>query len=121
MFNPSKINIQTSSDVHEFSVKLQNETLTPISVIKGYTEILLDEMEQKQEISLIPDLKMILVATERFLSSVNNLKSLWRDDSVKIQQEVMNHDNKRISEYLTSSICCLKKTSPRNVIFAGTC
>jgi response regulator RpfG family c-di-GMP phosphodiesterase len=109
MFNPSKINIQTSSDVHDFTVKLQNETLTPLSVIKGYTEILLDEMEQKQEISMIPDLKMILVATERFLSSVNNLKSLWRDDSVKIQQEVMNHDNKRISEYLTSSIHMLSE------------
>lgn len=101
MFDLKKTDVQTVSDMDYFNAKIKSVTLAPINVIKGYVGILLDEMEQKHSNKFISDLKMILNATERFVSSVNNFPHPWHDET---DMDLTYQDRNEMSQGLVTSI-----------------
>jgi class 3 adenylate cyclase len=101
MFDLKKTDVQTVSDMDYFNAKIKSVTLAPINVIKGYVGILLDEMEQKHSNKFISDLKMILNATERFVSSVDNFPRPWHDET---DMDLTYQDRNEMSQELVTSI-----------------
>jgi len=101
MFDLKKTDVQTVSDMDSFNAKIKSVTLSPINVIKGYVGILLDEMEQKHSNKFISDLKMILNATERFVSSVDNFPHPWHD---KTDMNLTYQDRNIMNQEIITSI-----------------
>ncbi len=101
MFDLKKTDVQTVSDMDSFNAKIKSVTLAPINIIKGYVGILLDEMEQKHSNKFISDLKMILNATERFVSSVDNFPRPWHDET---DMDLTYQDRNEMSQELVTSI-----------------
>jgi len=101
MFDLKKTDVQTVSDMESFNAKIKSVTRAPINIIKGYVGILLDEMEQKHSNKFISDLKMILNATERFVSSVDNFPRPWHDET---DMDLTYQDRNEMSQELVTSI-----------------
>ena len=106
MFDLKKTDVQTVSDMDNFNAKIRSITLAPITVIKGYAGILLDEMEQKNSIKFIPDLKMIFTAVERFVTSVNNFPHPWHD---KTDMNLTYQDRNIMNQEIITSISNLSE------------
>ncbi|MBU0651514.1 MAG: response regulator [Proteobacteria bacterium] len=106
MFDLKKTAVQTVSDMEKFNAKIRSITLAPITVIKGYAGILIDEMEQKNSIKFIPDLKMIVTAVERFVTSVNNFPHTWHD---KTDMNLTYQDRNIMNQEIITSISNLSE------------
>lgn len=106
MFDLKKTAVQTVSDMEKFNAKIRSITLAPITVIKGYAGILIDEMEQKNSIKFIPDLKMIFTAVERFVTSVNNFPHTWHD---KTDVNLTYQDRNIMNQEIITSISSLSE------------
>ena len=72
LFDPKKTGMQAALDMDQLRARIKNVTLAPITVIEECAETLLDEMEQRHAEQFIPDLPVVLTATERFVSTVND-------------------------------------------------
>lgn len=116
LFDLKKAGVQAVSDMDKLNAKIKSVTLAPITAIKGYAGILLDEMEQKHSSKFIPDLKMILSATERFVSSVNNFPHPWHD---KTGMNLAKQDRNRVSQEAIDSIGRMSEETPTQKSAAG--
>src|SRR5512144_1908016 len=62
------------TDLETFGVNLRHELRTPLSAVIGYTEMLLEETGDHQE--MLPDLVKIHDAAQRFLAFINDVVNL---------------------------------------------
>lgn len=79
LFDPKKTGMQAVLDMDQLRAGIKNVTLAPITVIEECAETLLDGMEQRHAEQFISDLKVVLNATERFVSTVNGFSHPWQD------------------------------------------
>lgn len=69
----------------EFLANVSHELRTPLNVIIGYSEMLLEEAEDKDQEDFIPDLKKILTSGNHLLTIISDILDLSKIEAGKLE------------------------------------
>jgi signal transduction histidine kinase len=72
----------------EFLAKMSHELRTPLNAIIGYSEMLQEEAQERQQDSFIPDLERINAAARHQLELINDILDLSKVDAGKMELEL---------------------------------
>ncbi|MFI5011880.1 MAG: adenylate/guanylate cyclase domain-containing protein [Hyphomicrobiales bacterium] len=64
------------ADLTEFKAKLRHDLRTPLNAVKGYSELIMDEVRDTDRTQLIADVGKLLAAAQQLLGQVDKLVSL---------------------------------------------
>ena len=73
LVDPSRFEAGGSPDLDAFSSKLRHDLRTPITAIKGYGEMLLEDADADGVDALVPDLRRLLGEADHLLAAINLL------------------------------------------------
>ncbi len=77
ILDPARIQAgELGTDMEAFGANLRYELRTPLSAVIGYTEMLLEEVQDRGEAEMLDDLEKIHTASERFLAFINDIVNL---------------------------------------------
>ncbi|MEN8232177.1 MAG: ATP-binding protein [Thermodesulfobacteriota bacterium] len=84
-----------SSYKSEFLANVSHELRTPLNAIIGYSELLMEEAEDKGEEDFIPDLKRIQTSGKHLLALINDILDLSKIEAGKVElsPEIFNIEN----------------------------
>ena len=72
--DPSRVAaVETGADLESLGVRLRHDLRTPITVVVGYSEMLLEEAEELDAREAVPDLQKIHASAERFLYLIDDV------------------------------------------------
>jgi signal transduction histidine kinase len=79
----------------EFLANVSHELRTPLNAIIGYSELLIEEAEDKGEEDFIPDLKRIQTSGKHLLALINDILDLSKIEAGKVElsPEIFNIEN----------------------------
>lgn len=69
----------------EFLANVSHELRTPLNVIIGYSEILMEEAEDRRQDTFIPDLKKIRISGLHLLALINDILDLSKIEAGKLE------------------------------------
>ena len=75
---------------------ITHELRTPITAVNGYTELLLDDLEEDNETTYISDVKKIKTASSHLISLVNNILDIAKIEAGKMDVFVDKFDIKSL-------------------------
>jgi adenylate cyclase len=71
---------RTDESLEAFHRRLRHDLRTPLNAIKGYSELLLEDLEEKSECSLHDDLEKLKKSADQLLSQIDAMTVLARYD-----------------------------------------
>ncbi len=86
-----------------FLANMSHELRTPMNAIIGYTEMIVEEMQEDEEAEFVPDLKKILAAARHLLGLINDVLDISKIESGKMELYLETFDvNTVINEVITT-------------------
>ena len=93
-----------SSAKSGFLANMSHELRTPITVIMGYSEMLLEEAEDEGQDEFVPDLKKILASGEHLLGIINDILDFSKIEAGKIELFIETFDVEGMVEAVVTTI-----------------
>ena len=87
-----------------FLATMSHELRTPMNAILGYSEILMEEAQEKGQEDFIPDLEKIHASGNHLLSLINNILDLSKIEAGKMDLFLESFDISRVIEDVVSTI-----------------
>ena len=100
---------EASASKSEFLANMSHELRTPLNAIIGYSEILLEEAEEKAEVSSASDLRKIQSAGRHLLSLINNVLDVSKIEAGKIEIFLETFDVAEMAHDVAATIKPLAK------------
>ena len=109
--DPAKVAaVQTGADLESLGVKLRHDLRTPLNVIIGYSEMLMEEAEDLGAAGFVPDLQKIHASAERFLSLLDDVA-----DFAKIEAgEASSHLEATGASAMAQAAVIIEESSPKD-------
>ena len=73
LLNPENKNFNSNDSLKEIETKIRHDLRTPINAIRGYSEILLEDLSELNDKQIFQDLKFIIKASNDFLEKIGNI------------------------------------------------
>ena len=73
LLDPAKTDTTGALDLEAFGANLRRDLRTPINTVIGYSEMLLEDAAEQGQEEIVPDLRRIHTAAERFLALINDV------------------------------------------------
>jgi PAS domain S-box-containing protein len=95
---------QANQAKSSFLAQMSHELRTPLNAIIGYSELLQDEVTDREQDDLLPDLKKITNAGKHLLTLINDVLDLSKIEAGRMQLFPENFDIKGLVETVVSTI-----------------
>lgn len=92
--SPKRVETLQRMESGGYEDTFRESTWKPIAIIKKCSEQLLQVTDQKSAYDLIPDIKRIIQAVDRFVFSVNNVQKSWYDSTMSLNGKVNLEEQK---------------------------
>jgi len=94
-----------------FLANMSHELRTPMNAIIGYSEMLIEEMEEKGEQAFIPDLEKVNVAGKHLLALINDILDLSKIEAGRMDLYLERFDVRQVLEEAVSTVKPLIKNN----------
>ncbi|MBI1917277.1 MAG: PAS domain S-box protein [Planctomycetes bacterium] len=101
--------LEASRAKSNFLAQMSHELRTPLNAIKGYSELLLEESQERGLDDLVPDLNRIIEAGKHLLALINDILDLSKIEAHKIELFLETFDVKAMGDALVSTVAPLLK------------
>ena len=92
-----------------FLAQMSHELRTPLNAIKGYSELLLEEAEERELLDFVPDLNKIIEAGKHLLALINDVLDLSKIEAHKIELFLETFDVETLVQSVASTVGPLAK------------
>jgi signal transduction histidine kinase len=76
----------------EFLANMSHELRTPLNAIIGYSELLMEEIEENGDVDYLPDLKRVHIAGNHLLDLINSILDLSKIEAGKMELYIEEFD-----------------------------
>jgi len=112
ILDPAKIEAgQIEDDLETFGANLRYELRTPLNAVIGYSEILLEDIEDAGQEDFIPDLRKIREAAEHFLAIISDIVNFSKIETGEIDADLKTPGMSSMIQDVVSTIRPLKEDS----------
>ncbi len=111
--------LEASRAKSNFLATMSHELRTPLNAIKGYSELLLEEAQERGLGELTPDLHKIIDAGDRLLALINDVLDLSKIEVNKVELVLETFDVKAMADAAARAVVPLMKKN--NNAFAVRC
>ncbi len=87
-----------------FLAQMSHELRTPLNAVKGYSELLLEEAQDRHLDDFVPDLQKIINAGSHLLTLINDILDLSKIEAQKIELHPETFEVKELITAITSTI-----------------
>ena len=103
-----------------FLANMSHELRTPITVITGYTEMLLEEAEDSGAGEMLPDLRKILASGQHLLGLINDILDLSKIEAGRVELFVEPFDAGQMIEAVVTTVEPLVQKNGNTLVVKGT-
>ena len=100
----------------QFLAQMSHELRTPLNAIKGYSELLLEEAEERELYDFVPDLNKVIEAGKHLLALINDVLDLSKIEAHKIELFLESFEVKAVVDAVTSAVGPLAKKNGNELV-----